>query len=170
MSYEKQKEIYGDGYYDHQMEVGQKFQKHCHLVVEEFAGKPVKTYTTKEEQYNIGENDANIEIKNDNEWKNTGNLYIEVAEKQRERSGAYYPSGIYRNDKSIYYLIGDTSVAWLFLKKDLQRIAETLHQVTIPTSQGLLLKTYKADKICMAKIIFRSSVDYDIINTAKLPI
>ena len=53
----------------------------------------------------------------------TGNIYIETAEKAIPREGPYVQSGIYRDDESWLYGIGDYSKFYIFGKKCLKKNA-----------------------------------------------
>ena len=66
--------------YAEKLKQGLEFQDY---VVERLydCGLPIISYSSKEYQTMIGENKTGIEIKNDSNFRITGNLYIEVAEK-----------------------------------------------------------------------------------------
>jgi len=141
-------------YYREKLNQGLYYQD---FVVEELykIGLPLISYSSKEFQNLVGENKAGIEIKNDNNYKKTGNLYIETAEKAYEREGNYVPSGIFRNDNSWLYLIGDLDRIFILSKKQLV-ILSNLNKYKIvetPTSQGFLLPVTDAEKHYAIKII-----------------
>jgi len=79
-------------------------------------------FETKHEQFNIGETEEGVEVKKDQIFRTSKRLYIETAEKANIENKEYVPSGIYRTDNSIYYLIGDETQWWIFSKDDLQEI------------------------------------------------
>lgn len=68
-----------NAYYQEKLKQGLYYQD---FVIEELykIGLPLISYSSKEFQVLIGENKAGLEIKNDNNYKKTGNLYIETAE------------------------------------------------------------------------------------------
>jgi len=141
-------------YYREKLNQGLYYQD---FVVEELykIGLPLISYSSKEFQNLVGENKAGIEIKNDNNYKKTGNLYIETAEKAYVREGDYVPSGIFRNDNSWLYLIGDLDRIFILSKKQLV-ILSNLNKYKIvetPTSQGFLLPVTDAEKHYAIKII-----------------
>lgn len=111
------------GYYEQCLEAGLEYQD---FVVDALRKCTpailVLPYNSRKYQQNIGESASGIEIKFDNKMKETGNVYIEVAEKSNAAIADFTPSGIYRNDNSWLYLIGDYEQALLFGKKQLQLI------------------------------------------------
>lgn len=103
-------------------------------------------YASQKYQYQKGESANGIEIKFDRKMKETGNVYIETAEKTNPTNMYYVPSGIYRNDNSWLYLIGNYEQAFLFCKRHLQYLHnDTQHyadrhirEVCTPTSKGFV--------------------------------
>lgn len=79
-------------------------------------------YSSRKYQNERGESASGIEIKYDMRLKETGNLYIEVAEKSSPNIPEYSPSGIMRNDDTWLYLVGDYEQAFLFSKEQLKRV------------------------------------------------
>ena len=65
----------------------------------------------------FGENLLGLEIKFDREFERTRNLYIETAEKSHPDNPKFVPSGIYRNDNSWLYGIGNYQEFFIFTKK-----------------------------------------------------
>jgi len=118
-------------------------------------GLPIISYSSKEFQNMIGENKAGLEIKNDTKFRDTGNFYIEIAEKSKPENPCYIKSGIYRNDNTWLYLIGDMKEIFVFSKKQLVILSENKKYkfVTTPTSQGYLLPICDAKKHYAIKII-----------------
>ena len=113
-------------------------------------------YTTYEEQIHKGENRQGIEIKNDQMFKNTGNLFISV---EREYDYATHPSGIFK-DQSWLYVIGDTDCFYIFSTKQLRQIysgnkPKLFNGFKTPkggTEKGFLLNKKMADKFCIEKV------------------
>jgi len=102
----------------------------------------------KSKQYQLkGENKQGIEIKFDNQYEKTGNLYIEVAEKSNAMNLNYYESGIYRKDNTWLYVIGNYKIIYVFSKTILRLIHnwkdtngdKRYREVETSTSQGYLL-------------------------------
>jgi hypothetical protein len=92
------------------------------------------------------------EIKRDDNFRKTGNLYLEIAEKSHPSKPEYTPSGIYRPDNSWLFVIGDEKTAYIFSTKYLQLLAERYKVVETPTSRGLLMPLADAEKYCIRKI------------------
>ena len=110
-------------YYKEKLEQGLYFQDYVIELLYK-NGIPLISYSSKEYQNMIGENKAGIEIKNDNNFRKTGNLYIEIAEKSNAENISFVSSGIYRNDNTWLYLIGDINKIYVLSKKQLK----ILHQ------------------------------------------
>lgn len=153
--------------YSEQLVIGQRYERYLNPLMSHLKGRKVNGYETKKEQYEIGENDAGIEAKRDGKFRCTGNLYVETHEKTKENNRYFVESGIFRKDNSEFWIIGDEKDAWLFYKKDLISIHDDLPIGRNPTSKGRLLNIIKwADKMCVAKIHFRSEdgTKFDIIR------
>lgn len=142
-------------YYKEMLGKGLHFQD---FVVEELykIGLPIISYSSKEYQTMIGENKAGLEIKLDNNYKKTGNLYIEIAEKTKAANPDYIPSGIYRSDNTWLYLIGNYEEIYIYAKKFLIQLHKCGKyreiEITRGTSMGYLLPKKDAIKYC-ARII-----------------
>ena len=123
-------------------------------------GLVLSIFTSKKYQQKTGESLQGIEIKFDMKMKETGNIYIETGEKAYPRDGEYYPSGIYANDNSWLYFIGNYEKMYVFSKKQLKNICENLLFTRIiadnetKTSTGFLLNTEKSEKYCIMKFNF----------------
>lgn len=106
-------------------------------------GFAVVVYSSKAYQQGVGESRTGVEIKNDKKYASTGNVYIEIAEKARPRPGAYAMSGIYRNDNTWLYVIGDYDTIFIFSKRTLLLLHKSGRYKTITngtaTSEAFLL-------------------------------
>lgn len=120
-------------------------------------------YASRKYQYEHGESANGIEVKYDGKLQETGNLYIEFAEKSDPYLQNYTPSGIMRDDNSWLYLIGDYEQAFIFSKKHLQELYEdyrnnkqSLEIRMKDTSQGFLLKadSNTCKRMCIMHIVF----------------
>ena len=139
-------------YYKIQLKEGNEYQDYIlHELINN--GICFVNYSTKKYQKIFGENSAGIELKYDKKFRKTGNLYIEVAEKANPENINYIKSGIYRDDNSWLFLIGDYETYWLFSKKLLVQLIEAgkYEYKKTPTSQGYLIPTVGADKYCAKK-------------------
>ena len=107
-------------------------------------GIPLISYSSKKYQTLIGENKAGIEIKFDRKFRETGNFYIETAEKSNARNIDYVPSGIFRSDNTWLYIIGDYQTIYVFSKEQLKKCKDKYRQVETPTSRGFLIPVDEA--------------------------
>ena len=140
--------------YKNCLERGNAYQEFVADVLEKELSIMLDIYTTKHEQYNIGENKQGIEIKFDDLYKKTGNLYIEIEEKSNPQNQNFVPSGIFRNDNSWLYLIGDYDEIFIFAKTDLKRLQKegAYRNTGNTTSRAFLLRKADAEKYCAKKI------------------
>lgn len=113
-------------------------------------------YTTKEEQYLKGENRQGVEIKNDQMFKNTGNLFISV---ERDYGYTVHPSGIFK-EQSWLYVIGDKSIFYIFSTKQLREYYKEQNPKLFSgfktakggTEKGFLINQQTADRLCIEKV------------------
>jgi hypothetical protein len=102
----------------------------------------------KSKKYQLrGENKQGIEIKFDDLYKKTDNLYIEIAEKSNANNLNFIESGIYRKDNTWLYIIGDYDTVFIF-GKTMLKLLHNWHDANgnkkyeekeIDTSRGFLL-------------------------------
>ena len=97
------------------------------------------------------ENLLGLEIKFDRRFEKTGNLYIETAEKADPANANYVPSGIFRDDESWLYGIGNYSELFIFAKQVLKAAHKDRHHRRLQevenetkTSLGFLIPRAKA--------------------------
>lgn len=139
-------------YYKSSLEEGQEYQDYVVDQLLRYYGWPLIIYQSKAWQRK-GETSSGVEIKYDKRCAETGNLYIEVAEKPNKDHPTWYPSGIYRKDNSFFYLIGTFDEAYLLSKPQLQRIYENrgswsrlnIIEAENPTSKGFLFPKKDAE-------------------------
>ena len=113
-------------------------------------------YTTKQEQFLKGENRQGVEIKNDQMFCKTGNLFISVL---RDYGYTDYPSGICKG-QSWLYVIGNEHEFYIFSTKQLiqfykQQNPRLFNGFTSPkngTEKGFLLSKKQAEYLCIEKI------------------
>lgn len=140
-------------YYEKQLERGLIFQDFVYEVLNRH-GISTVAYSSRLFQYNKGENKAGIEIKFDDKLSETGNLWIEIAEKTNPKNLAYVDSGILRNCNE--YVIGNyntlyrlpTSILRLMVQKNKYQIREN----KLKTSKGFLLPMAEAARIAIQVI------------------
>lgn len=137
-------------YYAGKLQSGFEFQD---FVAIEFAkiGIPITNFSSKKLQSKIGENLQGYEIKNDEMFRRTGNLWIETHEKtesMRNNGIEYFESGILRADNTKFYVIGDYLGVFLIQKKVLKKMHEKGKyrklENNMKTSRGFLLPTADA--------------------------
>jgi hypothetical protein len=132
-------------YYDKQLNDGLEFQDFCSVKFAE-RGIPITNFSSKKYQQNKGENLQGYEFKYDKQFRKTGNLWIELAEKTNPSNLTYINSGILRNDNTMFYIIGDYEGIYLMQKKILIVISKSykILENNMKTSKGFLLPTDKA--------------------------
>ena len=104
-----------------------------------------KRTTTMAEQRETGDTRCGMEIKFDRLYADTGNLYIETAERPDTRFDMK-DGGIYSPARFWLYLIGDYETIFVFGRKVLQRLDKSgrFPAVIKDTSEGFLLSEAKA--------------------------
>ena len=115
---------YYEDTYKPQLEEAAKYQD---FITDELLkhGIVLNQYASCEYQRKVGESASGIEIKHDKQMAETGNVYIETAEKSNPSKPNYTDSGVYRNDNTWLYLIGDYNTALLFSKNQLRQCIES---------------------------------------------
>lgn len=143
-TFQRKVEIWSDrnktDYYKRNLQASFEFENHLETIFKDRYGINLEPFLTQEGQYLEGENKAGIEIKNDMMYQKTGNLYIEYAEKSRATNSQYVYSGIKKEDKSKYFLIGDYDNFWVFEKTHLLKILaeeQELNKKGLPSKRGI---------------------------------
>ena len=150
---------YDDGYYQNKLDQGLEFQDVVTSALYQ-RGIVVVAYSSRRFQIEKGENLLGAEIKRDGKFRETGNLYIETAEKSHPDIPFFTDSGIHRKDNSWLYVIGDEKTIFIFSTKYLCMLErkkkpdkkDWYPRVTKITSLGFLLPLTDADKYCIRKI------------------
>ena len=147
-------------YYKGKLKQGLEYQD---FIFEKLYYKGIATisYASKKYQVEKGENKAGFEIKFDDRLKETGNLYIEVAEKSDAGNREFIPSGIYRSDNTWLYIIGDYSKVYIFAKNQLQKVYRSKKYEefggryidSVPTSRGFTIPAKYAEEVLAIKVI-----------------
>ena len=142
-------------YYKTMLEKGEAYEDFIMDQAPEKLGIALSNYKSKKYQCKKGENRQGYEIKFDDVYKKTGNLYIEIKEKSNSKNKNWIDSGIYRNDNSWLYLIGDYKQAFIFGINMLRLYYEGGHfkekEKEKSTSKGFLLK--KEDHFLLLKTL-----------------
>jgi hypothetical protein len=136
-------------YYSESLEKGLRYQDFVAAKLYE-RGIPLVSFQSRKYQKEHGENKAGIEIKFDDRMKSTGNVYIEIAEKANPVNPYYVASGIYRDDNSWLYVIGNYEVIYAVPKTTLKLLHTSARRqykpVETPTSKGFLVPVCDAEK------------------------
>lgn len=106
-------------------------------------------YKSRHYQVLHGESATGVEVKLDLEFRNTGNLFIETAERPSV-SAVWKPAGIYHATDPWLLVIGDFSTFWVLATQTLRNIHETAAFRDVAnksdTGKGFLLPVCKADR------------------------
>ncbi|MBK6585411.1 MAG: hypothetical protein IPG20_21555 [Gammaproteobacteria bacterium] len=147
------RERYANGYYAEKLEQGLVFQDVVTRALYQ-RGIVVVGYASRKFQIKEGENLLGAEIKRDGGFRKTGNLYIEVAEKSHPNNPTFIPSGIFRQDNSWLFVIGDEQTIWMFSTKYLRLLHDKREwrEVEKTTSIGRLMPLGDADRYCIRRI------------------
>jgi hypothetical protein len=123
-------------------------------------GFAIMQYSSRAYQNTVGESRTGVEIKHDEKFARTGNLWIETAEKAMPRAGDYVPAGIYRTDNSWIYVIGDYNTIFYFAKNVLRILAGKYRIMPnkTATSLGFLLPERDAEKYAATVLRPRAEV------------
>lgn len=142
---------YSNGYYETKLQEGLEFQDIVTNALYQ-RGIVVVAYSSRRFQNEKGENMLGAEIKRDGRFRETGQLYIETAEKAHPNNPVYIRSGIHRADNSWLYVIGDEKTVYIFSTKYLQLLEPRYERKQIATSQGFVMPLAEAEKYCIRKI------------------
>lgn len=142
---------YEGGYYKQKLEQGLEFQDVVTSALYQ-RGIVVIGYASRRFQIDKGENMLGAEIKRDDKFRDTGNLYIETAEKSHPDMPFFTPSGIRRGDNSWLFVIGDEKTIYIFPTNYLCKMEKRYKRVETPTSVGFLMPLTDAEKYCIRKI------------------
>lgn len=145
------RKAYANGYYAEKLEQGLQFQDVVTRALYQ-RGIVVIGYSSRRFQIEHGENMLGAEIKRDGKFRETGNLYIETAEKSHPDRVSYVESGIHRPDNSWLFVIGDEKTLWIFSTKYLKKLQSRYQSVQKPTSLGFLMPIAEAEKYCIRRI------------------
>lgn len=155
-SLDEAREKYANGYYAKKLEIGLEFQDVMTRALYQ-RGIVVIGYASRRFQQTHGENMLGAEIKRDDRFRETGNLYIETAEKAHPDRVSYTPSGIDRGDNSWLFVIGDERTAWIFSTKYIRLLRDQYagsrwRTTQTPTSQGFLVPIADANRYAIRRL------------------
>lgn len=104
-------------------EIGEKYQDYIQDWFAQKEGIFLCNYGSRYYQMNKGENSFGMEIKHDEHYWETGNVFIEF-EAVNKVGDKFIEGGIKKKDNAWLYLIGDESNAFIFAKCQLVSIYE----------------------------------------------
>lgn len=133
-------------------------------VLYEQAGLVIHVYRSRKFQVAFGENRAGFEIKLDKRWQQTGNLFIETAERWNSQVDMK-PAGIH--GENWFYIQGDFTRFWLFATSALRNAEPSYRSTSIDTAVGFLMPTSHADRL--AARIFSFDKTQEGNGNGKLP-
>jgi hypothetical protein len=155
-----------EAYRQAKIESGCCFQDFISDLILRETGIPLANYSSRLYQLTVGESRQGFEIKHDEKYATSGNLYIEIAEKARPRAGDYVPSGIFRSDNTWQYIIGDYDEVFIFQQSFLRVLATSGRYPIIEnrtkTSKGFLLPAADARKV--AGLVLAPKADRRIVK------
>ena len=141
--------------YKNQLKEAQEFQDFWCSYLWKHECLAIGNFSSEKYQKKVGENLQGFEFKYDKQFCKTGNLWIETEERKTPKQ-KYVTSGIYRNDNTWMYCIGDYSTLYIFTKKGLCKLVKLNHLSIIAnnndTSKGYLMSKNLASKYA-AKVI-----------------
>jgi len=139
-----------DEYYRTKLASALEFQDHVVDICSQRIGLIIQQYSSHRRQLDTGESRNGVEVKHDEMFADTGNLWIECFEKSHPDIQDYTASGIFRDDNSWLYAIGNYDVLFIFSKKLLQGLDGSgrypRRENKTKTSVGYLLPSYSAYK------------------------
>lgn len=158
-----------DEYRKAKIESGLLYQDFVIDALSSLLGLHVQQYASRTYQLTVGETRQGVEIKHDEKYASTGNLWIEMAEKARPRAGDYVPSGIHRNDNAWLYVIGDYNTIFVFARTMLIELANSGRYRRIEnrtrTSEGFLLPSAHAQR--WAAMVLQPNAEVRVLKNVK---
>lgn len=141
--------------YTTDLQRGLEYQDYVFDQLRVMDGMPIflGAYSSVKYQCGKGESPSGLEIKYDAKFKETGNLFIETAEKSYAEQVSFHPSGAMSEDNSWLYLIGDYDEAFIFSKNLLRALCRkdnpAIKYRELPTSQGYLFPLDYVKRKCL---------------------
>lgn len=141
---------YPDAKNDNEFERGLRFQDFVVEALTRELGIVIQIFSSQRYQFDNGESVQGWEIKLDSWCTKSGRLSIELAEKSRADIPVWTPSGIFRDDNTLFYVQGNKECFWLFFRKHLRWIFER-EEPEVHEKRGTIRTFYlpieRADKI-----------------------
>ncbi len=127
------------------LDIGQTFQDYIQEALYK-RGIIAQFWCSKKYQIERGEGLSGIEVKCDDGYKKTGNLFIEFA---RYKNGEWIPTDLFREGIWLY-IIGDREKCWCMLTSQLQKMVDRYPHREVSYDfkvKGFLLPITMADKL-----------------------
>jgi hypothetical protein len=141
-------------YYAVKLESAKLYQDFVVDAAWDLLGLAIVLYSSQAYQNVVGESRTGVEIKHDELFAKTGNLWIEISEKADPLNRNYIDSGIYRTDNTWLYVIGDYDTVFFFSKTLLRGLHRsgrwTVLENKTKTSNGFLLNAVDAQRYAAA--------------------
>lgn len=163
-----------DERYQRDLAIGLAYEEHVYAVFRAL-GEVLHPCRTIVEQCSVGENRERCEIKKDQRFRETGNLFVETDERPDVRS-RWARAGIYHYAQPRWFAIGDERTIRLFVAATLRALLPPalgdvfcgFRKAITPTAAGYLLPVRAADRKCQARLeidgLFVSVFDADDRN------
>lgn len=156
-----------DDRYSKDLQRGLEYQDFVFDQLRLMDGMPIflGAYSSVKFQCSKGESPSGLEIKFDNLFRSTGNLFVETAEKSYAEQLDFHPSGVFSEDNSWLILIGDYEEAYIFAKNLLRRFCipsnDRIKFKEIPTAQGYTfpIEYIEEKSLCAKHIYFTKQCD-----------
>ncbi len=110
-------------YYQNCLDEGTVYQDFVVQMLRKKKGWFISVFSSLFYQFNEGESDQGFEIKLDQPSASSGRILIETAERT-SIDKKWTPSGIYRRDNTIHYIVGNYEFFYVFDVKSLRRVHE----------------------------------------------
>jgi hypothetical protein len=159
----------GNNKHKDSFEIGLEFQDYIITLLIRDHGIVIQPYSSKKYQFEVGESLQGYEIKYDarstgdctyGNCEATNNVAIEVYEKTNANNTNWIRSGIFREDNTTHYLIGNYHGCWIIEKRILRKLYHlNLYPVfeTLPTIKSMLIPIDKMDNHAVHVFVFNEN-------------
>ncbi len=143
--------------YDRDLERGREYEDFVYTLLGRHLGLVVVPYLSALFQDKVGENSAGIEIKFNDMFDETDNLWIELWRKSHPGQKEYKQSGIMRDDNGWLFITGTRKLVFIFTRVMLRGLRGKYTEIEnkTKTSKGFLLSHADANKYAAFVIVPR---------------
>lgn len=134
--------LYPNSKHTDPLSLGRTYERTVTRQLARLYGIIVHVYENRRHQQLVGESQEGYEIKLDQHIPHTHRISIEVGEKARVRADPFVPSGILRDDNTLFYVQGFWDFCWLFHKSDLRQYYQQTHPIIISNDPPTIQKFY----------------------------